>query len=53
MHLHNLKACDKIHHNGVVFKLEQNSISDNLYMILQDHLDEQKERVVLNGQFFS
>ena len=33
--LDNLKAFDKIQHNGVLFKLEQNGISGNLLMILQ------------------
>ena len=31
---------------------KQNGTSDNLRMILQDYLDEQKKRVVLNGQVF-
>ena len=35
-----------------MFKSEQNGVSGNLFMILQDYtgLDEQKEMVVLNGQ---
>ena len=51
--LHNVPACDKIQHNDVVFKTEQNGSSGNLRIILQGYLDEQKERVVLNGQIFS
>ena len=36
-----------------MFKLEQNGISGNFRLILQDNLDERKERVVLKGQAFS
>ena len=35
-----------------MFKLKQNDISGNLWMILQDYLDEQKDRVELNRQIF-
>ena len=51
--LDNSKAFDKIQLNGVVFKLKHGVMSSKLRMILQDYLDEPKERVVLNGQVFS
>ena len=51
--LDNLKAFDQIRLNGVVFKLKQNGVFDNLCMILLDYLHERKEKVVSNGQVFS
>ena len=36
-----------------MFKLKQNYITGNLRMILQDYLDERKERVALNHQILS
>ena len=51
--IENPKAVDKIQHNVVVFKSEQNGVSDSLRIILQDYLDERKERIVLIGQVFS
>ena len=39
--------------NGVVLKLKKNGMSGSLRMVLQDYLDERKEKVVLNGQIFS
>ena len=39
-------------HDGIVFKLTQNSISGNLLNLLRDFSnDRRKQRVVLNGQF--
>ena len=39
-------------HNGIMFKLEQNSVSGNLRDILQNFLDNRKQRVMLNEQEF-
>ena len=44
------KALDKIWHEGIIFKLQQNSISDDLLNILSDFLRNRKQRVMLNGQ---
>ena len=44
------KAFDKVWHDGVIFKLEQNGISGDLLNILIDFLSIRKQRVVVNGQ---
>ena len=44
------KAFDKVWHDGLIFKLEQNGISDNLLNLLCDFLRNGKQRVLLNGQ---
>ena len=44
------KAFDKIWHEGIIFKLKQNAISDDLLNILSDFLRNRKQRVTLNGQ---
>ena len=48
-------AFDKIWHEGLIVKLNQNSISGNLLKLLCEFLSGQKqqERVVLNGQHSS
>ena len=51
--IENPKAVDKIQHNVVVFKSEQNGVSESLRIFLQDYLDERKERIVLIDQVFS
>ena len=43
------KAFDKVWHDGLLFKLNQNGISDKLF---EDYLHDRKQRVVLNG-FYS
>ena len=43
------KAFDKIWHEGIIFKLKQNAISDDLLNILSDFLRNRKQRVTLNG----
>ena len=43
------KAFDKVWHEGLVYKLEQNGISENLLKLLKSYLIERKQRVVLNG----
>ena len=45
------KAFDKVWHDGIIFKLTQNGISENLLNLLRNFLNGRKQRVVLNGQF--
>ena len=48
---HNIcKAFDKVWHDGLIFKLQENGISGNLLKILKHFLTNRKQRVVLNGQ---
>ena len=47
------KAFDKVWHEGLIYKLEQNGISGNLLLLLTDFLKNRKQRVVLNGQVSS
>ena len=44
------KAFDKVSHEGIIFKLQQNGISDYLLNTLSDFLRNRKQRVTLNGQ---
>ena len=44
------KAFDKVWHEGLIFKLKQNGISDDLLNILSDFLRNRNQRVTLNGQ---
>ena len=44
------KAFDKVWHDGLVFKLQENGISGNLLKDLKHFLTNRKQRVVLNGQ---
>ena len=45
------KAFDKVWHYGLLFKLEQNGISGNLLRLLQNYLNDRKQRVVINGSY--
>ena len=47
------KAFDKVWHNGLIYKLKQNGVSGNLLNLIIDFLDARKQRVILNGQYFS
>ena len=47
------KAFNKVWHDGITFKLEQNSISGKLHKLLHDFLVNRKQRVVLNRQVSS
>ena len=47
------KTFDKVWHEGLIFKLKQNSISGELLCILSDFLSNRKHRVVLNSQNLS
>ena len=44
------KAFDKLWHDGIIYKLTQNGISENLLNLLDDFLKERKQRVVLNAE---
>ena len=46
------KAFDKVWHDGLLFKLNQNGISGSLLKLFEDYLLGRKQRVVLNG-FYS
>ena len=43
------KAFDKVWHDGLIFKMRQHGVSDQLLQLLQDYLNNRKQRVVLNG----
>ena len=47
------KAFDNVWHAGIIFKIKQNVILDDLLNILSDFLRNRKQRVTLNGQSFS
>ena len=44
------KAFDKVWHDGLIFKLQENGISGNLLNVVKHFLTNRKQRVVLNGQ---
>ena len=44
------KAFDKVRHQGLLYKLNQNGISGNLLETQTEFLKDRKQRVVLNGQ---
>ena len=43
------KAFDKVWHEGLIYKVQQNGISGELLNILIDFLNNRKQRVVLSG----
>ena len=43
------KTFDKVWHEGLIFKLEQNGMSGKLLRLIKDFLSNRKQRVVLNG----
>ena len=45
------KAFDKVWHDGLIFKLQQNGISGNLLKLFENYFHNRKQRVVLNGSF--
>ena len=47
------KAFDKVWHEGLLLKLNQNAISGNLLKLLCDFFSYRKQRIVLNGQHSS
>ena len=44
-------AFDKVWHDGMIFKLKQNGISDSLLQLFENYLLNRNQRVVLNGSF--
>ena len=44
------KAFDKVWHDGLIFKLQENGMSGNLLKVLKHFLTNRKQRVVLNVQ---
>ena len=44
------KAFDKVWHDGIIFKLKQNSISGNLLNVLSNFLINKNQTAVLNVQ---
>ena len=44
------KVFDELWHNGIIFKMKQNGISDNPLTLLSKILRTRKQRLVLNGQ---
>ena len=44
------KACDKVWHEGLLFKLESYGIGGELLNLFKDYLKERQQGVVLNGQ---
>ena len=45
------KAFDKVWHEGLIFKLEQNGISGGLLKLFGNYLSNRKQRVILNGSY--
>ena len=43
------KSFDKVWHDGLIFKLKQNRVSDGLLKLFKNYLHTRKQRVVLNG----
>ena len=44
------KAFDQVWHNGLIFKLQKNGISGNLFKVSEHFLTNRKKSFVLNGQ---
>ena len=47
------KTFDRVWHDGLIFKVQENDISGKLLLLLKDFLKCRKQRVVLNGQHSS
>ena len=47
------KTFNRVWHDGLIFKLQENGISSKLLLLLKDFLKSRKQRVVLNGQHSS
>ena len=47
------KAFDKVSHKELLYKFKQNSISGKLFDIITDFLNFEKQRIVLNRQYYS
>ena len=44
------KAFDKVWHNGLIFKLQENGISGNLLKVFEHFLINRRQKIELNGQ---
>ena len=44
------KAFDKVWHAGLLFKLKCYGVEGGIYNILENYLQDRKQRVVLNGK---
>ena len=44
------KAFDKVWHDGIIFKLKAYGVEGKLLSLLKNYLENQEQRVVLNGQ---
>ena len=47
----NYRPVDKVCHDGIIFKLTENGILENLVNLLRDFLNERKQQIILKGQF--
>ena len=45
-----LKACDKVRHDGLMFKLKSYGVDSQLLLLLKNHHRNREQRLVLNGQ---
>ena len=45
------KAFDKVWHNSLIYKIQENGVAGNLLDTLTNFLKERKQRVILNGQY--
>ena len=45
------KAVDKVWHDGLLFKLNQNGITGSLLKLFENYLHNREQRVMLNGSF--
>ena len=45
------KAFDKVWHDGLLFKLNQNGINGSLLKLFENYLHNRKQRVVVNGSY--
>ena len=43
------KAFDKVWHDGLIFKLNENGVTGNLLGLIRDYLNGREQRVVING----
>ena len=44
------KAFDRVWHDGLLFKLEKNGVSGNLFQLIKSFLSDRFQRVLPNGQ---
>ena len=47
------KAFDKVWHESLLYKLKNNGINGNALQLIESFLHNRRQRVVLNGQYFS